>query len=181
MEISFETLRIPRGLWKDLEDTIIESDKKFLEEISRTLGLNKNEVFAHCGYGKGGGGERKSIPCCILGIEQDDSDEKLRCPWYSKIGHIWEPCIHLRMSESTPCPLHIFTNPSNKYALRNSPFIQSLPVVQKIFYNDDLYWVLFNGKQTTHVFREDGTLDETLKFRWIKSPDRLTNCLVRYR
>ena len=33
------TFRIPRGLWRDLEETVIQQDRQFLSEVARQLGL----------------------------------------------------------------------------------------------------------------------------------------------
>ena len=37
-------LRIPHGLWKDLEDTVIQQDRQFLTEVARNLGLPVKET-----------------------------------------------------------------------------------------------------------------------------------------
>jgi hypothetical protein len=162
--VTFETLRIPRALWADLEETIIQQDRQFLTMVAKELQLPVNEVIRKC---LGTSGESKSIPCLLTGEEVE-----FRCPWYTRnsvTDLVWAPCGRLRMSATSACALHKHSRPGPCCALNSSPTIQSLPTLTPIVYKDALYWALFDkdNKRTIEVFREDFTIEEGLQFVWV--------------
>jgi len=167
-ELTMETLRIPRGLWNDLEETVIAQDKQFLRMVAKELGLNPNDVIQKC---LGKTGETKRIPCLLAGEEVESL-----CPWFTRGGPldlVWTPCGRLRMSATTACPIHKHSRPSSCCALNSSPTIQALPTLTPILYQESLYWALFDedNKRTIEVFREDDSLETGLQFFWVTFKD----------
>lgn len=162
-QCSLETLRIPRGLWADLEQTVIQQDRQFLTEVARTLGLPVAEVLRKC---LGTSGASTAI-ACLVGEETESM-----CPFYfrSLDSYLWSPCTRIRTSATTPCALHIFAIPSPILIHRDAPAFKCLPVVTAVTFNEKVYWVLFDkaGDKTKMVFNEDGTLEESLYFKWIR-------------
>lgn len=158
---SLETLRIPRGLWADLEQTVIQQDRQFLTEVARTLGLDQKEVLRKC---LGTSGTSTAVTCLV-----GEETESL-CPFYYRSinSYLWTPCCRIRTSLTTPCALHTFTVPSSLLIHKDSPAFTCLPVVKPVSFNEKLYWVLFDegGKETTMVFNEDGSLSH-LRFKWV--------------
>jgi hypothetical protein len=158
---SLETLRIPRGLWADLEQTVIQQDRQFLTEVARTLGLDPKEVLRKC---LGTSGTSTAVTCLI------GEDTESLCPFYyrSPESYLWTPCCRIRTSKTTPCALHTFAAPGTLLIHKDSPAFTCLPVVEAVSFQEKIYWVLFDEarKQTTMVFNEDGTLS-SIRFRWV--------------
>jgi len=143
-------MRMPRGLWADLEDTIIQQDRQFLTEVARALGLPVGEVLKRC-LGSG-------TPQAVLVGDADAG----ACPWWSLHGSLWRPCGRQRLSETSPCPVH--TRSTAASYLGSDPFIKALPIAKPYRYEGSIYWVA----SPTSVFREDGSVEPILRFKRIE-------------
>ena len=137
------TLRIPRGLWKDLEETVIQQDRQFLTEVARTLGLPVAEVLRKC-LGSSG------TPQPVLWTSSADGDEETQCPVWTLRGFLWKPCARVRLSPTKCCPLHE-PIPLNG---RLANDIKDLPVRIPVQHEGTLYW-FHKGSPLLH---EDGTI-----------------------
>ena len=152
------TLRIPRGLWADLEETVIQQDRQFLSEVARSLGLPVNEVLRRCL----GTGAPTSIP-----ILWTDGTEPTACPWWECHGDgLWRRCPRQRLTATMPCPIHERCVPCPLARPDTDPMIRALRRVTPVLWNNELFWVDSTGKHP--AFREDGTTDTDGTFRRIR-------------
>jgi hypothetical protein len=126
------TLRIPKGLWDDLEETVIHQDRSFLTEVARSLGLPVADVLRKCL----GTGENKTVP--VLWYQEQGED---CCPWWEKYGALWRPCMRPRLSPTLPCYKHERTSESSTTKLCSDPTILGLPARYPVRRNGLLYWV----------------------------------------
>jgi len=148
-----QTLRIPRGLWTDLEETVIQQDRQFLTEVARSLGLPVAEVLRKCL----GSGTPHAVQVLTAA---DDCD---RCPWWSREGDgLWRPCQRQRTTPTTACQMH--GTPTENHRLSSSEFIASLPTLQPIKYKDEIYWL---HEEEQIVFNEAGFQEPELSFKFI--------------
>ena len=149
------TLRIPRGLWADLEETVIQQDRQFLTEVARSLGLSAAEVIRKVL----GSGAAQTVQ--VLSGEADTE----RCPWWDRIGAgLWRPCCRPRLSATQPCQMHGQKTPST--CLGADAYLATIPDTFPISYNGTIYWV--SDEPDTHVFREDGTIETERTFTRIE-------------
>jgi hypothetical protein len=143
------TLRIPRGLWADLEETVIQQDRQFLSEVARSLGLPVQEVLRRCL----GTGATTSIPTLWT-----DGSEPTACPWWECHGDgLWRRCPRQRLTAKMPCPIHERSTPCPLARPDTDPVIRALRRVEPVLWNDELFWVDPTGAEP--AFREDGTVD----------------------
>jgi len=149
---TLHTLRMPRGLWADLEESVIQQDRQFLTEVARTLGLSVPDVLKKCL----GTGAPQTV--CLIG---DPSEDLGCCPWWNRsIDGMWSPCIRRRLTQSSPCQLHTKASPSS----RLSSHLAALPRLQPVNYKGENYWV----SDDHDTYREDGSFEPTLEFRFIE-------------
>lgn len=132
-------LRMPRGLWADLETTIIQQDRQFLTEVARALGLPVADVIKRC-LGTG-------APQAVL-VGETETDP---CPWWNKIGYLWKPCGRARLTATTPCPVHTHSKPSPTLCLGSDDQLAAVEVAKPFIWNGDLYWCAESS-----TVREDG-------------------------
>jgi hypothetical protein len=131
-------LRMPKGLWADFEETIVQQDRQFLTEVAKSLGLPVPEVLRR-----------------VLGLGAPQAvlighDETAACPYWDQHGEgLWKPCARLRLTETQPCHLH--SHPSHLSCLGSDARLASLPVAVAFQYENTIYWVT-----DSDVFREDG-------------------------
>jgi hypothetical protein len=158
--IATQTLRIPRSLWADLEETVIQQDRQFLTEVARSLGLPVQEVLRTC---LGTTGARTQVPVLWAGPKtEDDCDEC--CPWWEQHGDgLWRRCPRLRLSSTMPCVIHERTTQGGMARLNSDPYIQGLSFVIPVWWNEALYWVDPDCKAPP--FREDGSVVTEGTFR----------------
>ena len=119
------TLRIPRGLWADLEETVIQQDRQFLSEVARSLGLPVPEVLRKC-LGTGA-----PQPCPVLwapaAFMGEEPAAHNTCPWWELHGALWRPCPRLRLSPCLPCQIHERCVPCPLTRLGSDPDMATLP------------------------------------------------------
>jgi hypothetical protein len=159
--IKYHTFRIPRGLWRDLEETVIQQDRQFLSEVARTLGLPVQDVLRRCL----GTGAPTTIP--VLWMPTVAAG---RCPWWERHGEgLLRPCPRLRLSPTMPCQIHERCTPCPLTRLDNDPFIRALPTFEPFTFNGNLYWL--DPKGDGALYREDGTLETEGEIRFINFRD----------
>ena len=156
----FLTLRIPRGLWHDLEDTVYQQDRQFLTEVARTLGLPPAEVIRRC---IGTGGTKTTVPVLWT---LPSSEDPVACPYWECHGDgLWRRCPRHRLSPSMPCTVHERGSTGTpRSCLFSDPVLGELPWrVPVRRENGELFW----GDPTGNAppFRENGTVEPTLMFR----------------
>ena len=139
---SLQTLRLPRGLWTDIEETVIRQDRQFLTEVARSLGLPVADVIRKCL----GTGADQSV--AIVG------EDPGACPWWTETNGLWRPCPRLRLTPTTACQGH--RNPVG-CCLRSA---LNLPEAVPVRFEDEIYYV------ADTVWREDGEI-VPLKFKVI--------------
>lgn len=141
-------LRMPRGLWEDLEHTIIQQDRQFLTEVARSLGLSVAEVIRRC-MGTAG-----SPQAALLAPDTLDP-----CPWHDLLGDgLWRPCTRQRLRPAGPCQFHEQPGPNS------SLDVGDIGTVYPYRYNGRIYWTADNDNDNDNdpdpvVFREDGTME----------------------
>jgi len=152
------TMRIPRGLWKDLEESVIQQDRQFLTEVARSLGLPVGEVLRKV-LGTGG----SQLVHVLTSAEDAD-----RCPWWDRIGDgLWRPCARQRMTSAQPCQIHTRPPPTSSppYRLGVDNHMESLPILSPVLHEGIVYWM--SETHNTPVFREDGIIVHDLTFKRI--------------
>jgi len=155
-----QLLRIPRGLWADLEETVIQQDRQFLAEVARSLGLPVQEVLRRCL----GTGAPTSLPTLWASPHLDTETDL--CPWWECHGDgLWRRCPRLRLAPSMPCQVHERCTPCPMARLQSDPVIRALPWRVPVIWEEKLYWVDPSG--SAPPFREDGTLVSEGTFRRI--------------
>ena len=147
------TLRIPRGLWKDLEETVIQQDRQFLSEVARSLGLPVAEVLRKC-LGSSG------TPQPVLWTSSAEEDEETQCPAWTLHGYLWKPCTRFRLSPTKCCHLHEPIPPTARLASE----IKDLPVRTPVRHEDTLYWM---GSPGAPLLHEDGSSVTTGTLRYV--------------
>jgi len=146
------TLRIPRGLWADLEETVIHQDRQFLTEVARSLGLPVADVLRKCL----GTGAPQTVQVLTSAADCD------RCPWWSREGGLWRPCQRQRITSTSACQMH--GTSSDTQQLGSSQFLESIPTATPVHYDGEIYW-LHEPDQT--VFNEAGIKEPTIAFKFI--------------
>lgn len=162
---TYETLRIPRGLWADLEETVIQQDRQFLSEVARALGLPVQEVLRRC---LGTAGAPQQVPVLWT---QPDGEDPVSCPWWERHGDgLWRPCPRVRLAATLPCHIHERSVPCPLTRLASDPLIRSLAAVAPASLPDgELVWYDPTGT-IAGVFYEDGRYDPERSVR------AATNC-----
>ena len=149
--ISHQTLRIPRGLWADLEESVIQQDRQFLSEVARSLGLPVQEVLRKCL----GSGTSVSLPIVL------EVDSGAQCPWWCKSADgCWKRCTRRRKTQLTPCQIHMHAKKSQTLCLDNDPYLTDLPTLKPLRYKGSIYWI----GEDTYTYREDGSIETDIEF-----------------
>ena len=144
------TFRIPRGLWRDLEETVIQQDRQFLSEVARQLGLPIQEVLRRCL----GTGAAQPVPVLWMPVK---GPAPSACPWWERHGDgLWRRCCRLRLSATLPCQVHERCTPCPLARLDSDPHIQELPWLQPIRHEDRLFWYDPTGENP--LLAEDGSV-----------------------
>ena len=154
-----QTLRIPRGLWEDLQSTVLQQDRQFLTEVARTLGLPVPEVLRRCL----GAGAPTAVPLLWSDPKTDEPDQ---CPWWECHGDgLWRRCPRLRLSATLPCQIHERCTPCPLARLHSDEVIQAMPFYMPVRRGALLYWVDPTG--VAPPYREDGTVETEGRFKSI--------------
>ena len=147
-------MRIPRGLWKDLEESVIQQDRQFLTEVARSLGLPVGEVLRKV-LGTGA----PQLVQVLTATEDAD-----HCPWWDRIGEgLWRPCSRQRMSATQPCQIHATAGPTSGRRLGVDAHVVNLPSLTPVSYEGVIYWV--SDDPDACVFREDGMIVHDIEFK----------------
>jgi hypothetical protein len=153
-----ERLRIPRFLWEDLVSATAQQDELFLNEVSRSLGLDAREVKAKCLYlpPPPDRPAARIIPAVAVPVVLGPTTTG-RCPWWECHGDgLWRRCPRGRLTKTLPCAIHERCTPCPLTRLDSDPLIQALPIYEPIRHKGHLYW--YDPKNlTAPLFREDGT------------------------
>lgn len=153
------SLRIPRGLWHDLEDSMYQQDRQFLTEVARSLGLPPADVIRRC---LGVMGQQTALP--ILWTPPQ-TNKPTACPYWECHGDgLWRRCPRLRLSSTLPCAAHERVSAGTpRTALNSDPLIQALPWRTPVRWRDELFWVDPTGQAPP--FAEDGRTVDTCQFK----------------
>lgn len=169
------TLRIPKGLWADLEETVIQQDRQFLTEVARSVGLPIPEVLRRCL----GTGAATAIPVLwspFSTTEDDSDDEEITtpnatpCPWWTGTGALWRPCQRARLSPTLPCLHHEGLTSSSQVRLGTDPFILALPKRWPVRFRGQLLWADPEGLEPP--LSEDGRPEMEGRFRFLTQKGR---------
>lgn len=163
-ETAVLSLRIPRGLWHDLEDSVYQQDRQFLTEVARSLGLPPADVIRRC---IGTMGESKAVP---LLWASPASTAPATCPFWECHGDgLWRRCPRLRLSDTLPCAQHERTTngtPCTKHA--TDPEMATMRWVTPIQFDGELYWMDPEGVEP--AYDEEGHVTDW-QFKRITSPE----------
>jgi hypothetical protein len=148
--MTHKMFKMPKGLWTDFEETIIQQDRQFLTEVARNLGLPVPEVLRRClGIGS---------PQAIL-VGEDETDA---CPWWIRQGYgLWRPCSRQRLTATTPCHFHTRSTPNHEQCIGTDPRLAAITEAKPMNWNGEIYWVT-----DTDTYHEDGRLS-SVKFKQI--------------
>lgn len=136
------TLRVPRGLWNDLEQSIIKQDRQFLSEVARSLGLPLHEVLRKIGP------TASTIPV----LWQQNDVDPMRCPWYTLRGSLWTRCSRYRLVPTLPCCVH--ERPGSHYKLMSG--LKELERARPVRRGGQLFWVRQDGSALDEAGEEVG-------------------------
>lgn len=162
--MTYMTLRLPRGLLQDLEETIIQQDRQFLTEVGLSLGLNRAEIAGMMRQVLGTGA---SQPMPVLWATS--ADTPAFCPWWECRGEgLWRRCPRHRISPSLPCCIHERSVPCPLTRLDTDPFLQELPHLQPVSHRGRLFWTSSDG---AICYNEDGTVPTDGAIRFINNAD----------
>lgn len=170
MTMTSLTLRIPKGLWADLEETVIQQDRQFLTEVARSLGLPVPEVLRRCL----GTGATTPIPVLWIPSPPSPDQEEITdtCPWWSSTpnGALWRPCHRPRMAPMLPCCRHegvaSSVSSGSTYRLASDPFIKALPKRWPVRFRSVIIWADPDGIEP--AIYEDGCPELEGRFRFIQ-------------
>jgi hypothetical protein len=155
-----QTFRLPRGLWQDLEETVIHQDRAFLSDVARSLGLPVQEVLRRCL----GTGAQQPVPVLWA---PSSSTTLPTCPWWECHGEgLWRRCPRLRLSPTLPCNIHERCTPCPLARLDSDPVIRDLPWSHPITWNNRVYWIDPTNSDT-FAYREDGSIETDFRFRYV--------------
>jgi hypothetical protein len=165
------TLRIPKGLWADLEETVIQQDRQFLTEVARSLGLPIPEVIRRCL----GSGAATPIPV-LWAPHPSEEDEESKCPWWTATGSLWRPCQRLRLAPTLACLHHESTSKGGRLA--SDPFIRGLPKRWPVRFRDQLLWADPEGLEP--ALHEDGRPELEGRFRFTEHQGRRVAIFIKH-
>ncbi len=158
--ITSQTLRIPKGMWDDLEQSVIQQDRLFLTEVARSLGLPVQEVIRKC---LGTSGASTVVPVLWMPPESDDAE---CCPWWECHGEgLWRRCPRARLSPTMPCYMHERFTPCPLTRLQSDPYIKALPWRIPWRRDGTLYWI--DPDRKTYPLHEDGRIESNYLCRVI--------------
>lgn len=169
--LTYMTLRMPRGLYDDLESTIIELDQRFLQEVCRSLGFTsaetQNAVRRVLGTGTPHAMPVLWTPTSVNPTETSGTSSDI-CPWWDRVGTggLWRRCPRHRLAPNLPCVMHERAVPCPGMRLESDPFIRDLPTLIPIEREGIRYWV---GKETgSPCYKEDdGSVPTDGAFRYV--------------
>ena len=138
-EISEKTIRIPSYLLESLEEICWRHDNKFIEDISRILGVNSHEMKKKI---LGVRGTSKTVLC-----ETGSWWMESKCPGMvrNKTG-IWFRC-NAACESSGLCAKHTIKNPKYLY---DDPYFEKIEKRKPFKYNDEVVWVADDGSVMTY-------------------------------
>lgn len=162
---SYRTLRLPRGLLEDLEESVIQFDRQFLTEVGLSLGLSRAAIAPMIRQILGTGAPQNILTLWTPPVTDTDTDTNLLfCPWWEcHGGNLWRRCPRHRLSPSLPCCIHERAVPCPLTRLGTDPELLALPLLQPIEYDNRIFWV---GPDGTPCYAEDGTVptDGVIRF-----------------
>jgi hypothetical protein len=175
---TFQTLRLPRGLWRDLEETVIQQDRQFLTFMARELGLPVQEVLRRCL----GTGAPQAVPVLWMPhtateeVDEEEDEDGVAssaaiCPWWECHGDgLWRRCPRLRLSATLPCQIHERCTPCPRARMDHDPHLADIPVYKPIRHKGRLYW--FDPTDSAApVYAEDGTREPGVCIRKVRSSE----------
>jgi hypothetical protein len=177
---TFITLRLPRGILEDLQETVIQQDRQFLTEVGLSMGLSRSEIGAMIRMVLGTGAPQ-TIPVLwappawdptATDAATDDTEEeadarpyKHFCPWWERHGEgLWRRCPRHRIGPQLPCPIHERSLPCPLTRVYTDPVIQELPLLYPFTHDGRLFWT--RDTPGAPCYNEDGTVptDGTICF-----------------
>lgn len=142
-----QSVRMPYGLWDDLQEALIIQGRAWLKEVARELGLPAADLILLC-IGKSG------VPQAVL-IAAEPQEQ---CPWFNCLGDgLWYPCQRQRLRPTAPCQFH--ERPSDQ--IHCSLSVDGLGFVYPYSFNGKIYWTA--DEPDAAVFREDGTVETAFR------------------
>lgn len=169
--LTYMTMRMPKGLFEDLESTLIESDQRFIQEVCRSLGFSPADTQTAVRRVLGTG-TPQAMPVLwtpkSLNPAETTAIGPEFCPWWDRIGAdgLWRRCPRHRLAPNLPCVTHERAVPCAGMRLDSDPFIRALPAMIPVEHDETLYWV---GKETgSPCYRdEDGSAPTDGTFRYV--------------
>lgn len=139
MSIEKETQRIPAALWKSLQDVCYQQDVKFLQDVSRIIGVPAQDLKRRILHARG-------EPTIVL-VDKD--------PWWIETqcasmvlgnGNLWCQCSNPAES-NTFCWDHRRFQEGKRKDLRHigDPYFQTLPKRWPVRFDKNIVWVDANG------------------------------------
>jgi len=133
-----ETLRIPASLWAALKEVCYAQDLKFLQDVSRIIGVDANDIR-----------RRVLGPLGEANILLVDSD-----PWWMGSmcalmelgpGGLWRRCNKMGESNSYCWDHRNFVNPTHKVKHHSDSYFMNVVKRKPARFNGEIVWVCDKG------------------------------------
>jgi hypothetical protein len=172
-ELTYKTLRLPRGFLQDFEETVIQFDRQFLTEVGLSLGMTRAAIAPLIRQVLGTGAPQPVLALLAPPIAEE---APAFCPWWECRGdNFWRRCPRHRVSPSLPCSIHERAVPCPLTRLDSDPFFRDAPFLQPMEFENRIYWVNSGG---TRCYNEDGTLSTDGVIRFQMADGELTPVFI---
>jgi hypothetical protein len=148
LSVHEHTQRIPAALWSSLTDVCYQQDMKFIQDVSKLLGIPANDI------------KRR-----IFGIRGETTlILSERDPWHSTTqctvmelgkGRMWRRCSNIGEARSYCWDHRKYKHASETLRLYDDPYFSTMPKRYPVRYMGDIVWVCENGS----VMKQNGELD----------------------
>jgi hypothetical protein len=150
-----EPQRIPANLWASLKDICYQQDLKFLQDVSRLIGVDANEIKRRVL------GLREQT---IVLVEKDPWWMHTQCILLECVNGLWRRCSRMGESNSYCWEHRNFTTCSGQLRRFDDPYFATIVKRWPIRFMDEIVWVCDEGT----VLKSNGENDEHIRI------DRIT-------
>ena len=134
--ITEETHRLPAALWESIQDVCYRLDVKFVEDVSRILGIPALELKRRVLGVRG-------IPTVIT-VESGAWWTTEQCPVMEKYGSVWRRCCS-RIEPAGYCWAHKHFKQGPTRKCFDDEIFKTMAVRKAVRFNGAVYWVSEKG------------------------------------
>ena len=148
MALEHTKQRIPASLWASLTDVCYQQDMKFLQDVSRILGIPSSDIRRRI---LGARGEETMVL-----VEKESWWETTNCTLLvCGKGGMWRRCSNLAETNTYCWDHRKFTNASNTIRRHDDPHFREIAKRYPIRIGGEIVWVCEKGT----VLKANGELD----------------------